>query len=177
MRDLLNAWLELQLSDVTQQENVFLSSSGQQETLDVVSVDWIIYIIYITTEPPALSLRFPPSFRYLCQPESVITLPTASGSNETGIQWNFNLEAMSYSSCGIKYLHINKYGSLDRQHHFISAVAIICSSIAISFLNISSSTEVCLTVMLCTSSKRKSALRHVFQNISHLKLQTPLTQA
>lgn len=86
MRDLLKASLELQLSDVTQRENVFLWSSGQQEPLDVVSVDWIIYIIYIATEPPALSPRLPPSFRYLCQPESVTTLPTASGSDETGIQ-------------------------------------------------------------------------------------------
>lgn len=86
MRDLLKASLELQLGHVTQRENVFPLSPGRRETLDVVTVDWIIYIIYITTEPPALSLRFPPSSRYLRQPESVTTLPTASGSNETGIQ-------------------------------------------------------------------------------------------
>lgn len=116
------------------EKKVFLLSSGQQEPLDVVSVDWMICIIYIATESPALSPRLPPSFRYLCQPESVTTLPTASGSDETGIQWKFNSEAMSYSSCGIKYLYINKYGSLDRQHHFISAVAITCSRIAIFFL-------------------------------------------
>lgn len=87
MRDLVKASLELQLSDsYATKKNVFLLSSGQQEPLDVVSVGWMIYIIYIATEPPALSPRLPPSFRYLCQPESVTTLPTASGSDETGIQ-------------------------------------------------------------------------------------------
>lgn len=121
---------------------------------------------------------FPPSCRCLRQPESVTPLPTGSGSDETGIQWNFNLEAMSYSSCCIKYLYVNKYASLDRQHHSISAVGRrLLKKLRFLFRNIFSSTQVCSNVMLCTSSEGKSALRRVFQNISHPKLQTPLTQA